>query len=104
MSLTTIKTFNNITSLGLVRSMLESEGIECFVKDEYMGQIYAGAGVESFNIKLQVREEDAETAISLLIEKGYAIPEDYAPDKTMLSIGRLLEKIKALFRKNSQND
>lgn len=97
MNLQTIKTFNNITYLGLVRSVLESEGIECFVKDEYMGQIYAGAGVQSFDIKLQVREEDTEKAIQLLIEKGYAQPDDYTPDKTMLLIERFLEKIKSFF-------
>lgn len=98
MNLLTIKTFNNITSLGLVRSMLEAEGIECFVKDEYMGQVYAGAGVQSFDIKLQVREEDVEKAIQLLIERGYARPDDYAPDKTMLAIARFFEKVKSFFR------
>lgn len=93
MELITIKTFDNITSLGLVQSYLESEGIESYIKDEHLGQVYSGAGISSLRIKLQVREEDVESAIQILIQGGYAKPEDFEPDETMLKLSRLLEKV-----------
>ena len=99
MELVTIKTFDSITSLGITQSYLDSEGIESYVKDEFMGQVYAGAGVDSFKIKLQVEQKDVEQAIKLLIEGGFAKPEDYEVDKTMLKLSRFLDKVSNLFKR-----
>ncbi|GAB6011920.1 putative signal transducing protein [Viscerimonas tarda] len=99
MELITIKTFETITSLGIVKSYLESEDIECFVKDEFMGTVYAGMGVSSLSIKLQVRDSDVEKAIQLLIEGGYARPEDYEVDKTMLRLSKYYERIVDFFKR-----
>src|SRR4051812_2015968 len=37
--LVTIKTFSYSTELAVIRARLESEGIECFVKDELTAQV-----------------------------------------------------------------
>ena len=76
--LITIQVFSFPPDLYMAKSFLESEDIECFVKDETMGQIlplFASSALGG--IKLQVREEDAEKAIQLLIEGGFATAEDY---------------------------
>lgn len=99
MDLVTIKTFDNITNLGLVQSYLESEGIESYVKDEHLGQVYSGAGIGSLRIKLQVRAEDAEAAAHILIKGGYAKPEDFELDETMLKLSRFFEKISRWFKR-----
>jgi hypothetical protein len=58
--LVTIATFRYAPEMGLVRSKLESEGIECFVKDELTSQTYIYNAVGG--MKLQVRSGDAEKA------------------------------------------
>ncbi len=65
-SLVTIATFSFAPQMGLVRSKLESEGIECFVKDELVSQTYIHNAVG--DIKLQVREKDADRALKIIDE------------------------------------
>ena len=74
--LITIQVFAFQPDLFLAKSFLESEGIECFVKDEMISQVLQFASALG-GCKLQVREEDAEKAIQLLIEGGFATAEDY---------------------------
>jgi len=66
--LVTIATFSYAPEMGLVRSKLESEGIECFVKDELSSQTYIYNAIGG--IKLQVRESDAERAAKIVNEMG----------------------------------
>lgn len=73
--LITIKIFDNIAQSSLVQSFLSSEGIESFIQDEHMGQLFGVANL--FGIRLQVRLEDAQKAVALLIEGGFASAEDY---------------------------
>ncbi|MDR1811099.1 MAG: DUF2007 domain-containing protein [Prevotella sp.] len=102
MDLVTIKTFNTMTSLGILRSYLESEGIECFVQDEFIGTLY-GVGTGDLSIKLQVKEADVKEALRLLYESGYARPEDYAVDETMLKLSRYYEKIQRFFKRKEKS-
>lgn len=104
MKLVTVKLFDDITHTGLVQSYLESQGIETFVKGEYMGMNYSGLGVSNFRIKLQVREEDAPTAIGLLIEADMARPEDYSVDDTMLRLSKYYEKFSNLFKRKKDKE
>lgn len=67
-SLITIATFSFADRMGLVRSKLESEGIECFVQDELVSQTYIVNAVGG--MKLQVKEEDAERAAQIIKEMG----------------------------------
>lgn len=73
--LVTIKIFDNIAQSSLVQSFLSSEGIDSFVQDEHMGQLFGVANL--FGIRLQVRSVDAQRAIALLIQGGFASAEDY---------------------------
>ncbi len=67
-SLETIATFSFAPEMGLVRSKLESEGIECFVKDELTSQTYIQSAVGG--MKLQVRSEDADRAREIVHQMG----------------------------------
>ena len=67
-SLETVATFSFAHEMGLVRSKLESEGIECFVKDELTAQTYIYNAIGG--MKLQVRSEDAERAREIIREMG----------------------------------
>ncbi|WP_010664521.1 putative signal transducing protein [Marinilabilia salmonicolor] len=67
-SLITIATFDFADRMGLVRSKLEAEGIECFVQDELVSQTYIVNAVGG--MKLQVRQEDAGRATQIVKEMG----------------------------------
>lgn len=95
--LVTIKVTNHPVQLGIAQSLLESEGIYTFVKDELMSQAYSVANGAVGGAKLQVNEEDAERAIMLLIEGGLARKEDYEPSKSDIRLTKVINKIRAFF-------
>ena len=55
--LVTVATFKSAAEAYLVKAKLESEGIECFIIDEYISTISASEGA-----KLQVKVSDVEAA------------------------------------------
>ena len=68
-SLVTLDRFISIQELEVVRSMLESAGIECFSPDAQMSTVYAG-GIRP---RLQVRSsqlEDAQAILESIDETG----------------------------------
>ncbi len=66
--LVTIITVFNPHETGLPCSLLDSEGIECFVQDT-MSVPYTG--LAGGGIKLQVRESEALRAIEILKDGGF---------------------------------
>lgn len=62
MKLITIKTFNSAVDAHILRSRLEGDGIECFIKEG--------------GIKLQVRATDAEMAFALMAEVKAATADE----------------------------
>ncbi|MDR3652949.1 MAG: DUF2007 domain-containing protein [Paludibacter sp.] len=91
--LVTVRTFNSSNDFEMVKSYLESFEIECFGRDEISNRAYianANGGVQ-----LQVRTEQAEEAVKLLLEAGYLKPEDFEPSPEM----KWMEKVLNFFRK-----
>ena len=76
-SFVTVKIFNNSIDFHVAKSYLESAQIDCFGKDELINQVYPMASSAFGGIQLQVPANQAEEAIRLLIEGGFAKPEDY---------------------------
>lgn len=96
-NLITLISFSNSTDFELVKSYLESEGIECFGKDEitnrtYFSNVNGGA-------KLQVKEEQLDKAIQILTEKGYIKPEDFELSPEMKWAENVIVKIKKILEK-----
>ena len=91
--LITIRTFSQSIDFEMVKSYLESCEIECFGKDEVNNRAYL-ANVNG-GIKLEVREEQSEEAISLLLEAGYLKKKDFEPTTEM----KWMEKILIYFRR-----
>jgi hypothetical protein len=73
----TVKTFTYPHELSVLRSRLESEGIECFVKDELSSQVISLYSNTIGGAKLQVRESDLDKTIEILKEAGYLNDKDY---------------------------
>lgn len=68
MELITIKTFDNAIDLHIVKGRLESEAITCFVFDEHIVSVNPLYNITVGGIKLKVREEDVQKAITVLKE------------------------------------
>ena len=66
MSFVTIRTFDHAMDAHLLKSKLESEGVECFLFDENTVSINPLYGIATGGIKLRVIEEDAERAMAIL--------------------------------------
>lgn len=66
MSLVTIKRSHYEGDLLVLKSKLESEGIPCFLKNEYTTQVFNH--MITFDVELQVSEKNLERAESILKE------------------------------------
>jgi len=75
----TIKTFMFPSEAIVLKGRLESEGIECFVKDELISQVNPFYSNAMGGVKLQVRESDVPVAIEIMKEGGYLNEEEPKP-------------------------
>lgn len=63
MSLITIKRAHIVTELFVLRSKLESEGINCYLKNELTTQIM---NYLPFEVELQISDSDLERATEII--------------------------------------
>lgn len=73
--LVTVARFSNLGQLAVARSLLESFGIEYFVRNEHTARIGGpfAAAVSADQAELQVRETDADDATALLNSSSGAL-------------------------------
>lgn len=77
--LVTIATFNLPTQVALLRSRLESEGIECFLDNELTIQTDPLLSPALGGVRLNVMEKDVEQARLILEDFGIDILEGHEP-------------------------
>lgn len=94
--LVTIKTFTYVNDTAIVKSILDAEGIYYFVKDELTAQMHPFYSNAIAGIKLQVREEDVDKAISILKETGYLEDKDFEPSSLEVRLYKFFSKIPLL--------
>ncbi len=68
MKFVTIKESHYLSDLSVLKSRLDSEGIECRLKNELTTQVINY--IPSFTVELQVPESDLERVREILIETG----------------------------------
>ena len=66
----TIATFSQPIEAHIVRTRLEDEGIECFIKDEHLVSVNWLLSNAVGGVRLKVRKEDAERAALIIIGEG----------------------------------
>jgi len=71
-------------SIYLAKGKLESEGIECFIKDEFTTQVNNFYSNAIGGVKLQIYQKDKAFAMQLLIDGGL-IEESKPQDNSLLS-------------------
>ena len=86
--LVTIRTFSSSKDYQFVKSYLESYGIECYVRDEHNNRAYIN--IPDGGVKLEVRSEQAEETVKLLLEGGYLKAEDFEPTGEIKWVDKLL--------------
>lgn len=97
-SFITLKTFTYPSEAYILRGKLESEGISCFIKDEFTVQSNPMYSNAVGGVKLQVQEVDLEKAIEILKAGGYTLDDYSQPPKFYLNFARISDKI-PLFNK-----
>lgn len=74
MNLVTLRTYTSQSELAIVRSLLDSEGIETFVLNENLIQVQPFLSNAVGGIRLQVLEEDYDRANEVLTEVSLVHP------------------------------
>lgn len=77
MNYVTIKESHYQTDLVVLKSRLESDGINCRFKNELTTQVLNH--IPSFMVELQVEEKDIPRVKEILIESGDLFPENSTP-------------------------
>ncbi|MDD4969502.1 MAG: hypothetical protein PHT07_08750 [Paludibacter sp.] len=90
--LVTIRTFSSSKDYQLVKSYLESCGIECYGMDENNNRAYIN--IPDGGVKLEVRSGQAEEAVKLLLDGGYLKAEDFEPTPEIKWVEKLLNHFK----------
>lgn len=89
----TVAVFGPMTEAYIARAFLESRGIHCFIKEE-TGRNYNFARLHFYEItELQVGQNDALKARTLLIENGYVTEKVDGPSKLMLGLDKFTADI-----------
>lgn len=90
---TTIRTFEFPYEAIVIRSLLESEGIECSLKDELTAQVNPFYSNAIGGVKLQVKESDLTDALIVLKLAGYWQEPTKTVSETAVKIDRFTSKI-----------
>ncbi len=89
----TIATFYYPPETAVIKGKLESEGIECILRDELTVQVHHFLSNAIGGIKLQVRRKDVAKARQILKEAGYLKEETAQPGKIWLKLSAISSKI-----------
>lgn len=81
---------------AIIKGKLESEGIECLLKDELTVQISNYYSNAVGGVKLQVKESDSEKAIEILKETGYIEEQNSDSSKIWMEFEKLTSNIPLL--------
>ena len=69
--------FTQISEAEMLANILKSEGVECYVRDIHMNQIYKG--VDLGGVRVELLEEDVARAREIMKAFGY-LPSDNNPE------------------------
>ena len=95
-----LMSFTKVSEAEMLANLLKSEGVNCYVRDAFMSQIYHGADLGG--AKVELLEKDLERAMEIMKDYNYLPKEeidadvvaDFEQDKRKLS--RFLMFITAL--------
>lgn len=89
----TIATFTYPSQAVILKGRFESEGIECYLKDELTAQVNPFYSNAIGGVKLQVMSQDVPKAVVILRELGYPVGDDESYETSVKKIVRFTQKI-----------
>ncbi len=95
-SFVNIRAFTYPHEASLAGGLLDSEGIEYFLKDEMTVQVINIYSNAVGGVKLQVRQDDVDAAIEILLKAGYIKEADLKPDDFFSKMNERTYKIPLL--------
>lgn len=78
-------------------SLLKSEGIDCYLRDEYSSQIMAGY-VDIGGARVEILESEVRHALEVMKDSGYEIPDENSGYEAIETISHFGNKIPWLRR------
>lgn len=66
--------FTQVSEAEILANLLKSEGIDCYVRDGFMNQIYNG--LDLGGVKVELLEKDLERATGIMEDFGYLSTND----------------------------
>ncbi len=82
-NLITVISFTYPHEAHLAKGKLQSEGVEVFIKDEMTAHVNNFYSNAIGGVKLQVRDDDVDTAHRILLESGYIQKLNQKPNKLL---------------------
>jgi len=89
----TVAIFTYPSEMAIARSFLESNNIECFVKDELTIQVHNFYSNAIGGIKMQVKQQDFKKARHLLLQRGFIKDENVDHNGLLPKLDALTSKI-----------
>ncbi len=78
-------------------ALLKSEGIECYLRNEYSSQVMAGY-VDIGGARIEVLESEVQRALEIMKDGGYEIPDENEEEEEIRVVSGLGSKIPWLKR------
>lgn len=66
-------------------ALLKSEGIDCYLRDEYSSQVMGGY-VDIGGAKVEILESEVPRALEIMKDSGYEIPDDDETSDTLRTV------------------
>ncbi len=92
-----IARFTYPSEAGPLMALLESEGIECYLRNELTAQIMAGYA-DVGGARVEILEKDLPRALEIMKEGGYERYEDTLEDERLEQVGTWTRHIPGLRR------
>ncbi len=86
----TIKTFTYPTDAAVMRSFLDSQGIQTFLNNEINAQVDPLLSNALGGVQLMVPNEQAEMAVNLLRENGFDLGTKVKENKLLTWINKIM--------------
>lgn len=78
-------------------ALLKSEGIDCYLRNEYSSQVMAGY-VDIGGARIEVLESEVQRALEIMKDGGYEIPDENEEEEEIRVVSGLGSKIPWLKR------
>jgi hypothetical protein len=76
-------------------ALLKSEGIECYLRNEYSSQVMAG-GVDVGGARVELLESDASRALEIMEAGGFTLPEEDGEPEELLAVAGWASRVPLL--------